>query len=394
MIGKLFVALLSLSTIWIAGAAAAESDAPAGVPAESCRIYIGTYTGRGSEGIYQARFSAATGKLDALSLAAPMENPSFLALHPSRPLLYAIGEVASFQGKKGGVVSAFAVDPPSGKLTLVNQQSTVGPGPCHVSVDATGRCVLVANYGGGSVASLPIDEDGRLGEAKSFFQHKGASVNRQRQEGPHAHGIYPDPANRFALVPDLGLDKVLLYRLDPANGTLAPHVPAFVASAAGAGPRHLAFHPGGDYAFAINELNSTLTSFRYDAKAGRLETLESLSTLPKGVRPTGTTAEVAVHPSGRFVYGSNRGHDSIVAYALDVDSGKLRQVGHQSTGGKTPRSFAIDPSGRWLLAANQDSDNIVVLRIDPQTGKLSATGHSLKVSMPVCIVAAMRALAP
>ena len=371
---------------WSATGLSAAEPQP-GAANKTLWTYIGTYTSAKStsKGIYLAHFDQATGKLSAASVAAEVKNPSFLAIHPARPLLYAIGEIADFKGKRVGAVSALAIDTQSGKLTLLNQQSSQGAGPCHVAVDHSGRCVLVANYGGGSVACLPIEADGRLGEAKSFFQHQGSSVNPKRQAGPHAHGIYVDPANRFVFVPDLGLDKVMIYRLNSELATMTPNAPASASVPPGAGPRHLAFHPNGRFVYVINEMGSTLTVFRYDAGRGSLELVETVPTLPADFQGQSWTAEVVVHPSGKFVYGSNRGHDSIVAYAVDAETGKLRLLGFEPTQGKNPRNFNIDPSGRWLLAANQNGDNVVVLRIDPATGRLSATGHSIAVAMPVCV---------
>ncbi len=390
---------MTLRLYWIVGVLAAElflglpgagvsaAEPKAAVANKTLWTYIGTYTSAKSKskGIYLARLDQTTGTLTAASVAAEVKNPSFLAIHPSRPLIYAIGEIADFRGKRVGAVSALAIDTRSGKLTLLNQQSSQGAGPCHVAVDRTGRCVLAANYGGGSVACLPIQADGRLGEAKSFFQHEGSSVNRKRQAGPHAHGIYVDPANRFVFVPDLGLDKVMIYRLDAARALMTPNVPASASVPPGSGPRHLAFHPSGRFAYVINEMGSTLSAFRYDAQRGSLKLLETVSTLPADFQGQNTTAEVIVHPSGKFVYGSNRGHDSIAAFAVDEATGKLRLLGHESTQGKNPRAFNIDPSGRWLLAANQNGDNVVVLRLDPATGRLSPTGHSITVSMPVSV---------
>jgi 6-phosphogluconolactonase len=318
-------------------------------------------------------------------LAGQVVNPSFLAIHPNRRFLYAIGEVGQFAGGKGGAVSAFAVDPESGKLTLLNQKSSRGPGPCHVVIDKSGANVLVANYGGGSVACLPIGEDGRLGDATSFIQHKGSSVNRQRQEGPHAHSINLDPANRFAFAPDLGLDKIMIYRLDAAGHLLTPNDPPAATVAPGSGPRHFDFHPNGRFAYAINELASTITAFEYDAERGTLQTIQTVTTLPEGFEGKSFTADVHVHPSGKFVYGSNRGHDSIAIFAVDSATGKLTPIGCESTQGKTPRNFGIDPTGAYLLAANQDTDNVVVLRIDAATGKLEPTGQSIRVPMPVCV---------
>lgn len=283
------------------------------------------------------------------------------------------------------VPSALAIDGSTGALRLLNQQSSGGNGPCHVAVDREGKCVLVANYGGGSVAVLSLEADGRLGRLTTFIQHEGSSVNPGRQKEPHAHSINLDAANRYAFVADLGLDKILVYRFSADQGTLAPHDPPAVVSKPGAGPRHFAFHPGGQYAYVINELDSTVTALSYDSQRAVLTPIQSISTLPEDFSGDNTTAEVQVHPSGRYVYGSNRGHDSIVVFAADPGSGRLTYVEHESTKGENPRNFAIDPTGEYLLAANQDSDNVVVFRIDKATGQLEPTQHMVKVSRPVCV---------
>ena len=391
------IATLLLAGLLLACAAAspaAEPDPNKKAPADGnqLRVYVGTYTrkaGKGtrkaSKGIYLVHLDTATGRLDEPTLAAEVTNPSFLAIHPSRRFVYAVGEMGSVAGKKGGAVSALAVDRQTGKLTLINQQSSGGAGPCHLVVDTAGRNVLVANYGGGSVASLPIREDGRLGQATSFIQHEGSSVDPRRQKGPHAHGIYLDPAGRFAFVPDLGLDKVVIHRFDATLGSLAPNDPPFATVTPGAGPRHFAFHPSARYAYVINEMGSTVTAFGYDARRGDLKSFQTVSTLPEGFAGNNTTAEIFVHPSGKFLYGSNRGHDSIAIFAVDAATGKLASVGHESTRGKNPRGFNLDPTGTWLVAGNQDTDNVVVFRVDARTGKLRPTGQSVTVGTPVCI---------
>ena len=349
-------------------------------------VYIGTYTGAKSKGIYVSRFDPATGRLTPPELAVETPSPSFLALHPGGRFLYAVGETTNLGGKPVGAVSAFSLDAKTGQLTLLNQQSSGGAGPCHLAVDPTGKCLLVANYGSGSIAALPIQADGSLAEPGTIIQHQGSSVNPQRQAGPHAHFITPDPANRFALTCDLGLDQVLVYRLDPAKSALVANDPPFAAVKPGSGPRHLAFHPSGRFVFLINEMGSTLTAFAYDAKRGALKELQTVSTLPEEFAGNSTCAEVQVHPSGKFVYGSNRGHDSIAVFGFDAASGKLTCLEHQPTQGKTPRHFALDPTGQWLLAENQDSDNIVVFRVDAKTGRLSPTGQTVSVGAPVCAV--------
>ena len=349
-------------------------------------VYIGTYTKTPQAGINFFQFDLASGSLTKPTVVAKIPNPTFLALRPGHPELYAISEVYGFGKKKVGFVSAYKIRGKTGQLDLLNQQSSGGPGPCHVSVDRTGKVVLVANYGGGSVASLPIRPDGGLDPAVTIDQHHGSSVNPSRQGGPFAHCIETDPQNRFVLSADLGIDKVMIYRLNASNSALTPHQPAFVETTRGAGPRHLAFHPNGRFVYVINELNCTISVFGYDSTHGSLASLQNISTLPSDFSGQNTTAEVQVHPSGRFLYGSNRGHDSIAIFAIDPETGKLRRLGHQSTLGKAPRNFALDPSGRYLLAANQDSGNVVVFRVDPQTGLLHPTGVSAAIPMPVCVV--------
>jgi 6-phosphogluconolactonase len=366
-------------------AASAGERGPGAAKSGKASVYVGTYTQRGSKGIYLAHLDLGSGELRLDGVAGEVTNPSFLAIHPNRRFLYAIGEVGQFAGGKGGAVSAFGINPETGKLALLNQKSSRGPGPCHVAVDKGGKNVLVANYAGGSVACLTIGEDGRVGDATAFIQHEGASVDPQRQKGPHAHSINLDAANRFALAADLGLDQVLVYRFDAAQGTLMPNDPPAAAVAPGSGPRHFAFHPAGRFAYVINELASTITAFEYDAERGALQTLQTVATLPEGFEGKNTTADIHVHPSGKFVYGSNRGHDSIAIFAVDTATGKLAPIGHQSTQGKTPRNFGLDPTGAYLLAANQDTDNVVVFRIDAATGKLEPTGQSIRVPMPVCV---------
>jgi 6-phosphogluconolactonase len=362
--------------------------APSG---ESRLVYVGTFSrtvphGRGSaEGIYVCRMDPVSGALTLVHTVADVPNPSFLALHPSRRYLYAVNAVPEIDGHPGGAVSAFAIDPATGALTFLNRQSSHGAGPCHVSVEHTGRFVLAANYGGGSVVMFPVQSDGSLAAASDFVQHTGSSVNPRRQEGPHAHSITPDPANRFALACDLGLDNVLVYRLDLEAGRLIPNDPPFVRTHPGAGPRHLDFHPNGRYVYVINELDSTLTVFTYDAERGVLEEIQTISTLPEDFAGQNTCADVHVHPAGRFVYGSNRGHDSIAIFRVDEGTGRLDAVGHVPTQGQTPRNFAIDPSGTFLYAANQQSDTIVAFRIDQGMGQLAPTGHVLSIPTPVCV---------
>ena len=350
-------------------------------------VYIGTYTQPNkSDGIYVLHLDPATGALSEPQLAGKTISPSFLALHPNHKYLYAVNEVADFQGKKSGAVSAFAIDAKNGQLTFLNQQPSGGEGPCYVGLDHTGKVALVANYNSGSVASFPIGDDGKLKNAATIDQHTGKSANPQRQEGPHAHCFDVDPANHFALANDLGLDKIFVYKLDTASGKLTPNTPPTASVPDGSGPRHLAFSRDGRYVYCINEIASTVTAFQYDGSKGTLQMIETMSTLPANFHGSSTCAEIILHPSGKFLYGSNRGHDSIAIFAIDPATGKLTAAGHESTQGKTPRGFNIDPTGQYLLAANQNTDNVVLFRIDQNTGALKPAGSSVKVGSPVHVV--------
>jgi 6-phosphogluconolactonase len=313
-------------------------------------------------------------------------NPSFIAIHPNRQYLYAVNEVNTYEGQSAGSVSSFSLDAKTGKTRFLNKVSSRGADPCHLSLDRTGKWVLVANYSGGSIAAFTIKADGSLGEASAFVQHTGSSVNPQRQRGPHAHSINLSPDNRFAIASDLGLDQVLIYRFDADKGTLSPSNPPFAKVKPGAGPRHFAFHPSGRFAYEINEIASTVTAFAYSLEHGILEEMQTISTLPKEFSGNNSTAEIEAHPNGRFLYGSNRGHNSIAVFTIDSSKGTLTQLEQVPTQGKTPRNFAIDPTGAYLFAANQGSDNIVVFRIDQKTGGLSPTGNVLEVPSPVCVI--------
>ena len=352
-------------------------------------VYFATYTGEKSKskGIYVSRLDLGSGKVTPPELAAETQNPSFLAVHPKETFLYAANEIRTFEGKEMGSVSGFIVDRQTGRLTPLNAQGSGGRGPVYVTVDKTGRNVLVSNYGGGSVASLPIAPDGKLEPASAFVQHTGSSVHPTRQQAPRAHSINLSPSNRFAYAADLGLDKVLIYRFDAEKGSLTPADPPFATVQPGAGPRHFAFHPQGRFAYVINEINVTLTAFSVDPERGTLTEVQTLSTLPEGqsVQEGFSTAEVQVHPDGRFLYGSNRGHDSISVFAIDEKTGRLTFVQNEPTGGNVPRGFGIDPTGQYLLAANQRSDSVVVFRIDRQTGRLSPTGQRLDVGSPASV---------
>lgn len=354
-------------------------------PKDKYLLFVGTYTEKESKGIYAYRFDAASSELTPLGVAAETTNPSFLAIDPSRRFLYAVNEVPKYKGGNSGAVSAFAIDRQTGKLSLLNEVASRGADPCYIAFDKAGKYALVANYTGGSVAVFPIRDDGHIGESSAFVQHVGSSVNHERQEGPHAHWIETTPDNRFALAVDLGLDELLVYRFDAKAGSLTANDPPHAKLDPGAGPRHLAFHPNGKFAYVVNELQSSITAFSYDPSRGALHALKTVSTLPKGFSGSNDTAEIRVHPSGKFLFASNRGHDSIAVFSIDSHTGTLTLVDHFPTQGKTPRNFEIDPTGSLLFVANQDTSNIVVFRIDPNSGRLTPTGQTLHVPSPVCL---------
>ena len=352
------------------------------VSAKSLPVYFGTYTSgdNGSKGIYRSKLDTDTGELSAPVLAAEAKNPSFIEIHPSGKYLYAVSESGG-----AGTVSAYVINPNTGGLKFLNQQPSGGSGPCHVNIDHAGRNVLVANYGSGSASVIPIAADGKLAEPTGFVQHEGSSVNPRRQKGPHAHSINVSPDNRFAFVADLGLDKVMIYRLNVNKGTIITNDPAFAKVKPGAGPRHFAFGADGKYAYVINELDGTVTAFAYEPASGALTEIQTVTTLPDGFAGSSSCAEGRVHPSGRFLYGSNRGHDSIAVYRIDPAKGTLTFVEHERAGIKTPRNFNIDPTGKFCLVANQGGNSVVVFRIDQKTGTLEPTEHKISIGRPVCI---------
>ena len=354
-------------------------------------VYVGTYTeklffvdGKG-EGIYVFALDPNRGALTPVSIATGVRSPALLAVAPNGRYLYSVNECDQIDGQPEGAVSAFAIDPATGGLGFLNRQRSHGQYPAFVTVDATSRFVIVGNHENGSLACYPVEPDGRLGDATEVIQHGGSSAHPQHQRGPHVHSVNLDPTNRFVVVCDKGIDRVVVYRLDHATGRLHPNDPPFASVAPGSGPRHLAFHPSGRYAFVINELNATLTAFAFDPDTGALRERQTLPTLPASYAGRNFTADVHVHPSGRLVYGSNRGHDSLAVFAFDEVSGRLSARGHVSTQGAVPRAFNIDPTGRLLLAANQNGDSIVAFFVDPDDGSLSPTGAVTHTPTPVCI---------
>ena len=347
--------------------------------AQTYDVYFGTYTKKSSsDGIYHTKFDTKTGKLATPELAVKTSNPSFIAIHPNGKYLYAVAEGSP------GKVNAFVINSANKKLKLLNQTSSGGKTPCHLSVAENGKTLLVANYSSGSIVSIPINADGSLQKPISIIKHKGSSIIRKRQSAPHAHSINPSPDQRFAYAADLGIDKIMIYRLKP-DGKLTANTPASFSIKPGAGPRHFTFHPNGEFAYVINELDNTLIVLKYNHKTGALTEIQTISTLPQNFNETSYPAEVRVHPNGKFVYGSNRGHDSIVCYEIDPDSGKLTLAGFQKEGIHNPRHFNIDPSGQFCLVANQNSDDVKVFAIDEKNGMLKLPHQAVAVGKPVCI---------
>lgn len=359
------------------------------IAGENFLVYFGTSTNakNGSKGVYVSRFNTATGELTEPQLAAEAGNPGFLAIHPSKKYLYACGDVTSADGKKAGGISAFGIDSKSGKLTLINQAATTGAGPCHVSVDKTGKVATISNYGSGSISSYAIKEDGSVSPEVSFFQHEGSGADPKRQAGPHAHSMNFSPDNRYAFACDLGLDKVLIYKVDTASGKLTPNDPPFAKTPAGGGPRHLAFHPSGKFVFVNNEMGMSETVFAYDAEKGALTEVETVSTLPEADRGKKglSTAESVAHPNGRVVYVSNRTHDTIAVFACDPATGKLTLLQNVPVEGKIPRNICLDPTGKWLIAAHQDSATAALFKVDQDSGKLTFTGTKVNVPGSICV---------
>ena len=372
--GLFLAAVLTLTAFTSAHATGATKE----------RVYIGTYTEHGSKGIYVCEFDPSTGTLTPPELAAATADPSFLVVSSDRRFLYAINETDHFNGQPAGGVSAFSIAPATGKLTLLNQVSSLAPGPAYITLDRSGHYVLVANYDEGSVAVYRIMPDGKIGDSTAFVRHYGSSVNAERQKGPHAHSIAMSSDNRFAIVADLGLDELIVYPLDASQGTLG--TPRVIKTDPGVGPRHLTLASSGKFVYVINELKSSLTVYSYNASDGAMTPLQKISTLPNNFHGENTAAEVVLDPTEKFLYASNRGDDnSIAVFAVDPKKGTLTAIEYVPTGGKTPRNFAIDPSGQWLLAANQDSNNIVTFRINAKSGRLTPAGKSIEVNSPTIV---------
>jgi 6-phosphogluconolactonase len=385
-VGGVFFAFFALALAGVPRALAA----PARAAASSYFVYVGTYTAGKSKGIYGYRFDPKTGQLTATGLAAEMVNPSFLITDPQHRFLYAVTEMGQERGansyKTNGSISSYSIDQKTGALTFLNKVDSAGGGPCHLVVDKTGKMLFVANYGSGSVASFAIKADGSIGEKTGFDQHTGSSVDPARQKGPHAHAVVLSPDNRFLFVPDLGTDQIKIYRVDAAKGTFAPNDPPFASVKPGLGPRHFTFGRGAKFAYVVCEMGSSVAVFAYDPGKGALTPLQTVSNLPADFKGEDNSAEIGVGRSGKFLYASNRGHDSITVYSIDPAKGTLTTVQNVPTQGNIPRNFAIDPTGKYLIAANQKSDQMVVFSIDQADGKLKPTGQVVDVGAPVSIL--------
>lgn len=384
-----FLKLAATGTIGLITYATISGQNMSGKNSKEMLVYVGTYTsGKSkSEGIYIYKLNLDSGDLRPYRTVKNVVEPSYLAIDKSKKYLYAVNETIEYEGRKSGAVSAFAIDQKTGDLTFLNKQATSGGAPCFVTVSENRKFALVANYVDGNTAVFPIDEDGKLGASIDLKQNSGSGPNKDRQETAHAHSINLDEKNHFALLCDLGLDKIFIYEFDKNSGKLKPNAAQeYFQAKAGAGPRHLAIHPDGKIAFLINELDSSITALEYDTKHGTLKEIQTVSTLPADFKGTNNTcADVHVSPNGKFLYGSNRGHDSIVSYKIDEKTGQLEFIEHVSTQGKTPRNFVIEPGGKFLLAANQNSNSIAVFGIDEKTGKLSPAGKPVTAQTPVCL---------
>ncbi|MDZ7693904.1 MAG: lactonase family protein [Balneolaceae bacterium] len=348
---------------------------------EEFYLFVGTYTGEGSDGIYLYRFNAADGSVDSVGAALGVEDPSYLALSPDHSNLYAVNSIGD---SSKATISSFSFDKVSGDLTFLNKQSSHGGGPCYISVDETGQAVFAGNYGGGSLAVFPVQDDGSLAEANTVIKHEGSSVNKARQSSPHVHCTYVSPDNNYLFVADLGTDKVYGYNFDSNNIALATEPTSVFDTEPGAGPRHITFHPNGEYAYLVNELNGSVVAFNYSD--GELSPLQTISNLPENYEGRISGADLHVSPDGEFLYVTNREDlNTIVTYSIDQQSGELTRQGSVSTGGVHPRNFTIDPTGQYVLVANRHSNNIVIFDRNQDTGELTPTGREIALSQPVCL---------
>lgn len=345
---------------------------------ENFYLLVGTYTKRSSEGIYTYRFNAKTGAFSAVGTTKDIKNPSFLAVAPNQKWVYAVSELDT----EGGVF-AYRFDPKTGQLTFLNQQPSGGGAPCHLEVDKTGQCVIVGNYVGGNLSILPLAASGALQPHQQKIQHEGKSINAKRQESPHVHSVNIAANNQDVFVADLGTDKIYHYALNAKNATLTPAKQPFIKVTEGSGPRHFAYHPTLPIAYLLQELDATVTAFKYEN--GTLTPFQIMETLPQNSKENVWSADIHLSPDGKFLYGTNRSNNEIFIFSIHSKTGSLTYVGSQSVEGKVPRNFAIDPTGNFLLVANQESDDITIFKRNKKTGKLLFTGQKISVSMPVCL---------
>ncbi len=380
---SLFCCLLLLAVVGLNGVTCCEPLSAADAPQKAAVVYVATYSPQDGEGIFVATFDASLGKLERLRPTGGLKSPAALAIHPQGSVVYATTLIQETPEQAVGGVVALAVDPETSELREIDRRRSGGTGPCYLSIDSEGACLLVAHCGTASVASLQLQPEGRFGEASTVVPHVGESRNAEGK--PQAHSIIVAPGNRFAIAADLGLDRLFLYRLEARSARLTPHDPPFAALTRGAGPRHLAVHPRGKWIYTVNELGNTISAGSFNGETGAYEALQEISTLPAGFQGESYAAEIQVHPSGRYVYASNRGHDSLAAFAVNAETGRLESLGQTPSTGKFPRHFAIDPTGRFLVVANQKSDQLAVFRIDAATGRLMPHGTPIDVPQPVCV---------
>lgn len=376
------VILLSLLSLIVNPLPAQQS-----VGAGTVRLYIGTFSVRGSEGIYVYDWDLNTGQFQEIQTLSGRESPSFLTIHPNGKYLYSANREGIVEGENWGSVSAYAIDQATGKLSVLNDRSAFGAGACHVNTDHTGRLLYVSNYGEGNFTVYPILENGRIGENKYNFQYEGRGPNANRQEKPHLHSAMPSPDNRYVFAADLGTDRLYAYRVKARRAKLKPAKTPWVEIEPGGGPRHFTFHPNGKWVYVAEELSAHVTAFQYNAGRGAMRKIQRLSTLPEGYDDPSFCADIHVHPNGRFLYVSNRGHNSLAIYRIDQQTGRLSLIDTPGVEGNWPRNFLISPDGRWCLVANERSDNIAVFSIDGESGKLTFTGRELNIPSPVCLKA-------
>lgn len=377
--------ILSVFFLFFAIAGCSESETETAEPSPKEIFYVGTFEGRGSEGLYVFEFDRNEESFRHIQTVSGRQGPNFQAVHPGGEYLYSVSDDPVDPEQGESTISAYKIDRETGELTLINEQPVDGSGICHVSADPLGKFVYVANYGSGSLSSFIVSDDGSLSGAADRVQHEGSSVNEQRQRAPHAHSTIPSPDGRFIYASDLGIDKIMIYEVDRETGELNPAETPWFDVEPGAGPRHFTFHPDGNYAYSVEELTSTVTALSVDDATGALMEVERVDMLPDDFEEDSWAADIHISPDGRFLYASNRGHDSLVIFEIDPATGRLNLTGHESTRGGHPRNFGIDAGGEYVFVANRDDDHVVLFKRDTETGMLSFTGEEMEVPMAVCV---------